>query len=571
LRLNQTIKFSKKCSYKSYIFVLIFFIFNANILFSNNHFVENQSQISGSSFPETDGHLAINPTNQNNLGFFSIQHRNTQNRDNFLAPIHYSTNRGASWRLSNFVFIPNLDYTFLADVSSPVVAFSSEGICVASIIYTLFNKISEDKTEVTQIIIWAKSTNGGRTWAYAEDNVLNSNKTFLDYSKPNFGLGRVFSCLDIESTSDNKVIISTIENSNGEERNSKIRLYKIDLNDDKTAELPSKIIGQEKVVISDIHTYFSEDILHFIFVEQDGIYTNYYLNYSFANNKFGEEIKISDYYFKNTEPDEDFFPSKFNPHPSITSSSGNQKIYCTWNASGINQASNIQKIYLSTSDNFGTTWSEPKIISQAGSSDCFYSNISKNGDSLIISFLERQKKDSSNANTILMIKDESKKSEEKNIQKYIINNYSRELSWSKVDNFPYQFGRSNRCEIGDNFYGVIWPFVSSEDGNIDYKFNLFPLGNNFEEDDDNDIEVYISNQSSDLVENINIRIKVLEKTNLALKLYDINAKLELVLYDDKIQMGEYYFVIPKKDFSSGMKILYCRGKKTLISKKLIIR
>ena len=475
---RQKIKIPKFSSYRKCNIVLFLLFFNINILFSLDHFVENWSQISHSSFPETDGHLSINPTDQNNLAFISIQHRNTQNRDNFLAPIHFSTNRGASWQLSNFVFIPNLDYTFLATASSPVLAFSSDGICIASIIYTLFNKISDDKTEVTQIIIWAKSLNGGRTWTFAEDNILNSNKTFLDYSKPNFGLGKIFSCLDIESIGNKKFIISTIENSNGEERNSKLRLFKIDLDTEYLTELPDKIIGIENSIINELHSDYSNNKLHFVFNQQNEIFANYYINYSIENKNYSKEIKISDYYFKNTEPDEDFFPSKFNPHPSITSSADNQKIYCTWNASGIDKASETQKIYLSKSEDTGLSWTNPEQISTFNSSDSFYSNISKNGDSLIISYLERQKKDSSNTTAILMIKDESKNFTKKNIA----NDYTHELSWGKLNNFPYKFGRANRCEIGDNFYGVIWPFISSEDGNIDYKFNLFPLGKNFEKE-----------------------------------------------------------------------------------------
>lgn len=125
-------------------------------------------RISGDSFPESEVHAAINPTDSSNIVVSPIR-QSAQQAGSLLCPIYYTKDFGKTWHKSTFLNLPPQNNALILGGGDPVFAFDADG----RLYFTWIDLYATSDNDSTLAgIFFAKSDDGGETWEFSQDHTV---------------------------------------------------------------------------------------------------------------------------------------------------------------------------------------------------------------------------------------------------------------------------------------------------------------------------------------------------------------------------------------------------------------
>jgi hypothetical protein len=366
--------------------------------------IDSNEKIS-TSYPESEVHAAMNPTDTANIVLGPIHLDN-----GMTLPIYYTTNFGVKWNKSTFQPQPYDPNAQISGGGDPVFAFDASGTVYMSWIdtYGSFTEIPGDFVDsVLYGMYWAYSTNMGKSWQRTTNGYIGTGQEVILIDSATGA-----ETLASNTGFDDKEWIA-VDRSNSPYSNSLYVAWTHLGTTSSNVMVRRKIPGVDsmqpavKASSDDFaavqYTSLGIDAkggLHVTFLgtydtSNYGMYTVYS---SDGGATFGPAVKISDADIPTRSADaisdgytiygirqQGNYPCA---HLSIdTSGTGN--LYEVWCAIGVEADSELgSEIYFSRSTNNGATWSNPSIINndldtEMGQIDHFYPSIAVNAKGTI--------------------------------------------------------------------------------------------------------------------------------------------------------------------------------------------
>lgn len=350
--------------------------------------------VSGDNLPESEVHAAINPTDSTNIIISPIrQDLRSGNVAGISCPIYYSNDFGRTWKKSGFLTLPSDPNAVVVGGGDPVLAFDSRGHATMTWITAY---VSGDFDSTYWGIYYARSTDGGATWTQGEQNAVILDKGRGIPPQSYLSMGRISDkqWLAVDRWSNDwrdRVYMAYVELGfvTGVSQIN-VRRY-----------LPeSGIFIDQSVPVST--GSFSQVQFASIDVDRDGgVHVSFYGNHQQqgwglwhsvsrdGGESFSVPTSISPVRFGGrqfggsaVELITGITEQRMNPVPHLvidrSDAEGPDLLHVVWTSLGVDQNEGRGfDIYLSTSDDDGSTWTTPIIVNDDDGefTDQFYSSV----------------------------------------------------------------------------------------------------------------------------------------------------------------------------------------------------
>lgn len=147
-------------------------------------------QISTSSYPMSEIHGAINPTDSNNIIVSAIEINTDNSSAAFNCPVYYTLDFGKTWNRSNFNTYPKKSSVMTLGGGDPILVFDKNGTVYISFINLYISlKNGSIPDSVFGAMTWAYSTNKGATWSSATNENIALSAEVYNGNGNVYGLG----------------------------------------------------------------------------------------------------------------------------------------------------------------------------------------------------------------------------------------------------------------------------------------------------------------------------------------------------------------------------------------------
>lgn len=331
---------------------------------------------------------AINPTDSNNIviSWMKLDPTNSNNALNFM--LYYTNDFGQTWEQGDIDFSPRdvvPPNEVLSGGGDPMIVFDTDGNAYISWIYTIIRVISIDEMYVDIYLTYAKSTDNGATWTRetGDDQYISFGTMeysldggFQNATEGNFPDKQWMSVNPL----NNDVYVSLAEFNTTDNYHTGIDTWGIRR---KPADSPT---FQEKVLVPPIGTLWAQ--LGSMVVDKNGnVHAVYPYYESFpdppveklvhaVSTDDGQTFSTPNYiadvdvrYFSgvgqanntSTTMYDRLYPSSYIAVDTCSASPYEGRLYVVWNSGDDNYTKKVD-VWLSYSDDNGTTWSEPQIV-----------------------------------------------------------------------------------------------------------------------------------------------------------------------------------------------------------------
>ncbi len=448
---------------------------------SNDEIIVSQRKI-----PESEIFSAINPKNPNNIVISPIKQDMGHQTDLVTCPVYYTFDGGKTWGLSDFITKPYTENISLMGGGDPVLVFDNDGNLYFTWInlYVTFNNSKPDSIKAA--IFWAKSSDGGKTFQFNENNVFDKIFSFVYSENPQITqmLDKQWMACDRSNSKwQNTLYLSCLHlNQSGFLPQLQLRIYRKTPNSDTFESKPAVINTKNIFVVQ----FGSIDVdrkgyVHYVFYGTNGMTQELYHSVSkdggltFSDPKKISQLIGSMRQLSGTENVIGISAQRMYPSPYMAVDKGtdvnSDNIYVTWTANGI--SSKLDKgldIYFSRSTDGGETWANPIVVNQDNLTGVhnFYSNIAVNDSGVIaITYYDRRNyvdADPQQALTDLYLST----SFDGGLTFNDIKVNSESSMFGKIGTLNNEFGigEYNSVLIDDDYIYPVWADGRTNDGNI---------------------------------------------------------------------------------------------------------
>lgn len=363
-------------------YILTFFSLLIMVFGLKAQVLENKiSALSGSAVNESEAHIAINPSDTNQI---AVGYMHTD-ASGLMFKVHTTNDGGNSWTQSSFNGL-NLTSTvvsssyLVAGGGDIILAYDKNGKLYTSWIYLLYNPIADTALFAG---FWASSNNNGNSFSFESTSGQNHY----------FGLGALVNGLsDIaniyQGVCDRQWM--AVDHSNGPNQN---KLYIGFVNYTNTF---SGLKFRQKATSSNFfdplfNVVAGDYQLSNIAVDKNGLIHYTAASIGNGNDKIVHFSSTSGTTFSpphtvanalNTFPNSYYFNERENAAPSLAIA-GDNSLHVTWTSFPLGLPS---KCYYARSTDGGITWSIPFDINNAlGTQGTIYANVSASGEKISIS------------------------------------------------------------------------------------------------------------------------------------------------------------------------------------------
>ncbi|MFC2111491.1 T9SS type A sorting domain-containing protein [Bacteroidota bacterium] len=364
------------------------------------------SPISGGSDNESEVHAVINPFDTNNIVVSPISNSGSA----LSCPVYYTKNFGLSWNKSTFQNMPSEAGGYTLGGGDPVFVFDQDSVVYMTWIDLYMKNMSP--ADGHWGLFYAYSNDGGANWQTPINNIVSKVEGNLNTMQFNGPLvDKQWMAVDMSGSQYQNTLyvcyveIDIINNS-----------YNIVVNrkaSDSTNFMANSVnvsgTGFSMVQFSGIGVDGFGDVhVTFFGAKAQGKYAMWHSKSTDGGNTFSTPQKVADVQIPQFSTgqtnvsvvgidDDRLYPSSYLAVAKVTGI-----LYLTWTANGISQKLNKGlDIYLSKSDNHGSSWSTPIIVNDDNLDEIhqFYSSITVSDDQRVcVSWYDRRN-DTANVNT----------------------------------------------------------------------------------------------------------------------------------------------------------------------------
>ncbi len=447
--------------------------------------------ISQRTYPESELHSAVNPSNPDNIVVSPIRQNPNNPMKSLSCPVFYTTDAGTSWNESSFETFTLGNNGIPMGGGDPMFTYDADGTLYFSWIY-LYGELNGGAIDSLYWgVFWAYSNDGGVTFKSDDDPIIGNARGATPFNGGQPILSKFH---------DKQWLAADLSNSQYR-NNVYASLVTINKNEGYVMQLFTKEAGKsnfnyEPIRISPmsigIVQFGSLDVdsrgwVHIMFYGETGGQAAMYHAVSKDGGKSIDQVtKISNFF--GTDPtqlaiDEQQGKSKptglsrLYPAPNITiDKSGGEYdgyLYATWTAKGVNSNTNTGlDIYFSKSTNSGDSWSDPIILNDNTDnlySDQFYSAqmVSPNGTYAIAWYDRREDNNNNNAHYYYTFSKDGGSTFDQN---KAVTNIPSDFSKIGQANNNFGIGEYNQLIITDTYFMPIWGDGRSNDGNVNIMF-----------------------------------------------------------------------------------------------------
>lgn len=361
--------------------------------------------VSGDSFPESEVHAAINPTDSSNIVVSPIR-QSSQQQGSLLCPIYYTKDFGKTWHKSQFLNLPPQDNALIFGGGDPVFAFNADG----RLYFTWIDLYATSDNDSTLAgIFFATSDDGGETWEFSAEHTVvldavQAGAPLGIYQLPRFSDKQWMAVDMTNGTHRNTLYVAYVELSVTGQEAGKIVVRRllpetgrfvnnsVPVSDGSFEVVQFSSVGVDEV--GNVHVSF--------FGSRNGVWGLWHSFSTDGGQLFSDPVKISQVRFGGARfggqdsetilgiTAERLYPS---PYMAVDHSGGETDgtLYTVW--TGLGTTTNRGKgfdIYLSRLQGFNDPeiqpeWSEPIIVNDDGlEGDQFYPSITVSPEGVVI-------------------------------------------------------------------------------------------------------------------------------------------------------------------------------------------
>lgn len=447
-----------------------------------------------SNVPESEMHAAINPTDSNNIVVSPIN----QNMNNqFLpitCPVYYTKDFGQTWQKSSFTTSTPVDLAWVIGGGDPVFAYDTDGRLYLSWIY-LYIDFTAQSTNAG--MFYAISEDGGETFVFDDESIIGEIANLASEENEAPFLDKQWMASDLGDTPfTGSIYLSATAISMGdseEEVEARIHVYRKEAGKRYFEKEPFIIEGDFPLVqfssidvdnIGYVHVtffgmrdlvwdpelneYTGGDLGLYHTVSKDGgktfslpnLITNFVGSFEVTE---GDKIQIEGVSLDRLYP---------SPYLAIDKSGvmTNNMLYLTFTATGLSaeEQNSHHNIYLTRSEDSGTTWETPWIINSdfydGIENHNYYSNIYVNPEGkVLVGWYDRRHSTGAMSHYYLGISEDAGTTFER---QFPVTSQDTDFSTVGLMNAEFGIGEYNQMVATHTHAFVFWADGRTRDGNM---------------------------------------------------------------------------------------------------------
>ncbi len=529
-----------------------------------------------SSSPETESeiHAAVNPVDTNNMIVAAMKFSEGVLGPALSFPIYYTSDFGASWKLSQFDGVNDINEGIIAGGGDPILVFDSEGTAYLSWL-TLTLELPFD---VKIALNWAISRDGGATWQRQPDIIDG---------------GSIGDLLEPTGRFVDKQWMAVDRSNSAYRDNIYIAYAEIDFSDTSYQILVKRKETLADTIDSEIARVTPDDFAFAQFTSID-VDNQGHIHLMFAGARL-EDSSISLYHSRSVDGGQTFsapspiselhlpcFPPEAPnpspcsvvgidsarmypcPHLRVDRSGGpdDSKLYAVWTSDGPGQpVTTGLDIYFSESADGGANWSAARVLNNDPNpaTHQFFPSLAVNEEGTVVMTWYDRREDSANVNT-----------------KYYMT-YSKDGGQLFEPDFPVSAMASDFARIGEsnanfgigeytqvittaNYAIPFWADGRTNDGNIEIYTTKIPLREGLPTStptlstvtDQFTVRGPFPNPAADLTR---LELELKNSAQVTTTLFDTKGSLLRTSDQGRLAQGEHQINLPLEGLATGTYIL----------------
>lgn len=556
--------------------------------------------VSDDSFPESEVHAAVNPTDSGNIVVSPIR-QSAQQQGSLLCPIYYTKDFGKTWHKSQFLNLPPQNNAVIFGGGDPVFVFDADGKLYFTWI-DLYATADNDSTLAG--IFYATSEDGGETWEFSPDHtvVLDAVRAGAPlgiYQLPRFSDKQWMAADMTTGPHRNTVYVAYVELSITGQEVGKIvvRRHLPEVGRFVNTSVPVSDGSFDLVQFSSIGVDKTGTVHVSFFGSRSGEWGLWHGYSTDGGQSFSEPTRISQVRFGGQRfggqasesimgiDDQRLYPS---PYMAVDNSGGENSgtVYVVW--TGLGTTSNRGKgfdIYLSRLEDFndpeGTPeWSEPIIVNDDGTTgDQFYPSITVSPEGVVVVTWYDKRGDLSGRAThyYMAYSFDGGKTFTKNIQ---VSSTASDFSTIGRQNGGFGIGEYTQVLATSGYAIPVWGDGRSGNGNLDIYAAFLPIASESSAaplypDHVSRVEEGLS--VGDVVpnpvsgENASLTFRLEQGTRVHVDLIDVTgATVQTLHLDRSFEAGEHRITIPTKGLTHGTYFCRLATDKGVVARKVTV-